>query len=946
MSASPSPMTAVEPAAWIAELLPKLQTPSITYFPIRHHSPACAAHLARWIAQHRPASILIEGPGSMNELIPLLVHERMRCPTAVFVNFTDKKGRLAPPPPLFDHTSDTESENDGEPETEIDAAPLPHPTENDPSPDDDRPDPAAPGSPRKRPTGGFPSFGPVRSAAYYPFCDYSPELVALRVGQAQGARLRFIDLDYAEKVLHGADGRVSRSPGDPSDGDPSGLIVSLAADPHLERSRYIQELTRKMGCRDFDELWDHLFETLCDAESTSAFIDRLATYCAMSRFDYTADDLERDGTNAREACMAACIREELALVRKEKTPRPILVVTGGFHTVALPDLVAREVPRPKRPSLADGEAGQWLMRYSFDQLDSLQGYSAGMPTPGFYDLLWQAAAPTALPAERAAARRDRAAECLVEIGRRSRARQSAAVLSTPDVIAAVQMMKQLAMFRGHPWPQREDLLDGIRSCFVKGEMGVEGQLVMRLARELLAGNRVGELPPGAGQPPIVDDFLREARRLRLPVDAVERKEVSLELYRSETHRATSRFLHRLDFLGAPFAKFVDGPDFVTGQGLDRLHETWSACWSPAAESALIEASLFGPTVEEAALGKLVHEISHLEEQGTARSTETAVAFLIRACRLGLHSLIPRLVQLIDLHIAEDASFTSVVTGLSQLDLLATARDPLEAAELEACPSLMTVAYHRACRLLDDLSRCPDEAVHGVIGSLRTLREILTSHAEAQPEGAVTGGGRGVSREAAEYSPSPALASRTANPAPPRQHRWDADRDLFHDGLRRLLRGAADESQGAIVGAAAGVLFSDGRLGEDELIELVLGYLRGTEVESNRRLGILRGLLATAREVAWQVRRFIEALDTQFDAWDEATFLGILPELRLAFADLTPQEITRVADRAAHLHGETTLGDIVHTDVSEEDVHIALRLNHDVQQALAHDGFAAGTASAK
>ena len=60
-----------------------------------------------------------------------------------------------------------------------------------------------------------------------------------------------------------------------------------------------------MGCRSFDELWDHLFEAARASLTTDAFIDRLATYCAMARMDYTNQELFDDGTLAREQCMAA-----------------------------------------------------------------------------------------------------------------------------------------------------------------------------------------------------------------------------------------------------------------------------------------------------------------------------------------------------------------------------------------------------------------------------------------------------------------------------------------------------------------------------------------------------------------------------------------------------------------------------------------------------------------
>lgn len=816
----------------VHDWLPKLRTGPVRYFPIRHHSPACASHVRSWIEQHRPVSILVEGGASYDPLIPALVDERLECPAAIFTSFVDKRGRL-----------------------------------NDPE------------VPK--------SFGPARFAAFFPLCDYSPELVALRTGHAIGARLRFIDLDFGDSTL------IRRRSGAPADA-PSGIrIESLAADPHLMHSRYLQALAAKFGCRDFNELWDHLFEGCVDSLPTDAFLDRLATYCILARLEYSAGDLDRDATTAREAFMAAAINDEIERNKAEQRPGVILVLTGGFHSVVLPDLVARRDAVPKAHTFADGEINTYLIRYSFDQLDALAGYSAGMPSPDFYDQLWKAA-PTA------EARSQVAAEMLIEIARRTRSQQLPTALSTADALAAVQLTRQLAEFRGHPWPLREDVLDGVRSCFVKGEMDTEGRLLLKLVYEMLAGNRIGKTPPGIAIPPIVEDFRQEAKRLRLPVDAVERREMVLDLYRSAPHRQVSRLFHRLEFLGAPFAAFQSGPDFVRGVGLERLQEHWLVCWSPSIEAALIEASIYGPTIEDAALHKLVELVGKLDEEGKGRNAAGAVELLVRACRLGLHARMDFLLELVAAHVAEDPSFISLVSGLAQLDLLQQAREPLEASHLTQLPEVTAATYRRACKLLDDIAGCPDDQVDPNLRALQTLREVLAS------------------------------ASRERERP---EDLWD--RALFQDGLLRVMTYPTHQAQPTLVGAAAGIRFCEGALSEPELLGMVEGYLRG---DVKKCCALFRGLLATAREVAWQLAGLVQVLNQQLEAWDQPTFLAALPELRLAFADLTPREVVQVADRVAELHDGETVGELVFSDVAEGDVLLALRLTEIVQNSLKSDGL--------
>jgi hypothetical protein len=816
-----------EPDRLLAEVRGKWRTPGITYLPVRHHSPACAIRVRRWIAAHRPASVLVEGPSSFTPLIPHLVHPECRSPVAFYSYFRDKSNRLG---------AKTEAQHN-----------------------------------------------PARFAGFYPMCDYSPEMVALRDGHAIGARLRFIDLDYAGKIL-------ARGPA-PDDEPPRREL--LADDPHLAHSRYLKELATRFGCRDFNEVWDHIFEAAFDLDD-DAFIDRLLTYCTLARSEYSAEHLRADGTEAREACMAAAICDEADRNRAEGRTGPIVVVTGGFHTVVLSDLVAARPPAPKSIAFAADETASYLIRYSFDQLDALAGYASGMPSPEFYERQWHTEAA-------AEARTRLIGDWLVAFAQLSRDRQLATPLTTPDAIAALQIARQLAELRGHPWPLREDMLDSIRSCFVKGEIGIEGSPVMALVRDALAGRRIGQLPAGASLPPIVDDFHHHARRLRLAVEQVERRELALELYRNATHRQISRFLHQLDLLGVPFGSFIDGPDFVRGASLERVQELWRVCWSPATDGALIDAAVYGAAVEEAALGKLVEMIDQLEASGQGRNTDAAVSFLVRACRLGLHPRVAFLIPMIDRHIADDPAFASVVAGLSQLDLLGHAREPLEAMDLTELPALALAAYRRACKLLDDLTLCPDEGVDANLRGLRMLREVVVSAHEKNDAG--------------------------------------LDTELFLAGLQRMVMAPIGPSQTALVGAAAGILFGEGRMSEEELLRLVAGYLGGV-CEAKKITSFLRGLLTTAREVAWQLTSLLRAFDEQLGKWDQATFLAVLPDLRLAFTDLTPREILSVADQVANLHGADSLGDVVATDLEEAEVLLGLRLTDRVREVLKKDGLEA------
>ncbi len=639
----------------LERLLGQLISGDILFFPIRHHSPACAWHLQRLIEQYRRTSILVEGPANFTPLIPLILHPRTRTPFAVYTTYVDTTRRV--------NKSLAKERGD---------------------------------------------FGPARFAAYYPFCNYSPELVALRSGIAAGARLQFIDLDYPRQVL-------SEKPADDLPAAPR--VDSLLEERHLKRSAYLKQLAKRTGCRDQDELWDHLFEVNYAEVSTETFVKNVAAYCYMARHDYLPDELAADGTRAREQSMAKAIREERAAGRSGN----ILVVTGGFHTVVLPDMLHSETDEQKLP-IPDGESiSPVLIRYSFDQLDSLNGYAAGMPSPHYYDQFW----------DRAIEGQPRpfletAANLLVEIGRLTREKSLPNALSTADEIAALEQARRLALLRGHVGPTREDLLDGVRSCFVKGSMDAEGAVLMGIARHVLSGTAIGDIPPEAGAPPLVENFRAVAIELRLNITESVRRKLSLDIYRSVAHRTISRFFHSLSFLQAPFAALVAGPNFVQGTGLQRLQEHWDYFWSPRTESALVEASVYGSTVEEAAANRLRQDVINLEQQGRGRSALEAVRMLVMACRMGLHRHTKQLLDLIAGNVVEDSSFVSVVQAMNQLLLLWQSREPLEAHHLPEIPSLLRIAYERACYLVRGLASSPQEEIYSVLQAFNTIREALAA----------------------------------------------------------------------------------------------------------------------------------------------------------------------------------------------------------------------------
>lgn len=792
--------------------------PDVVYFPVRHHSPACALHLRGLIRERRPKTILIEGPTGFDRFVDLLGHDDTRPPVAIYSFCSARAGG--------------------------DAA-------------------------------GFEK-SKRRRGAYYPFCDYSPEWVALREGRRVGAAIRFIDLDFPQQL------RVDRTE------RLSGRLATLLGERYFQRSAHLRRLAAERGCRDQDELWDRLFEAWAGHISVDTFIAQVAAYCRLSRLDVTDAEHDQDGTTAREAEMAWHIRGALDERAAAGNAEPLLVVTGGYHSVALPALVAAGGKRPRIDTAGLTDAGSVLIRYSFDRLDRVNGYAAGMPQPAYYQRAWEALDAGGPEAP------DVALELIAGTAVRARELELDQAPSTAAVIAAHEQVRRLADLRGNPQPLRTDVLDAIASCFAKGAIDIEGQAILSVAFGLMSGDAVGSVPRAAGMPAIVEDFHAVARSLRLRIASTETRQLALDVYRDAADRRVSQFLHVLTFLEVPFAARQAGPQLTAGHVGKRLQETWQYGWSPQTESALVDAAVWGNSLREAAATRFLEELDELGQEGGNRSAEVASTVLSRACLLGLHELTDRILRWLRACVREDPSIVSLSHGLTHLTLLWESRDPLGAEGLHAVPELARGCMERACYLMSELRRTASADVPPAVDALVELRLALAGT----------------------------------------EQDW-FDAELYWASLEPMATRQPCEPM--LAGAAAGLLYAGGRWSEEQLAAALAGHVAG-RARSRAAAAYLGGVAAAAREALWQSSAILRVLREIIEDSSHEEFLALLPELRLSFARLTPRETDAMGEIVARALGASSFGPIVDHELSEVEVARNLHLAHQIAAVLRRDGL--------
>jgi hypothetical protein len=698
--------------------------------------------------------------------------------------------------------------------------------------------------------------------------------VAARLAHGAGVPATFCDLEVGEQAAAAATAVL------PGDG-------SLLREDVYEHSRALTALAERLGCRDHEDLWELLFEADPAELDLDEHLARMAAYCLLARRDHSDTDLDRDGTRAREAEMVHHVRE--ALAARSAGTGPVLAVLGGFHAVALPDLLSDPPPRPQL-DIGKVEEGSALIRYSFDRLERLNGYASGMTSPGWHQRIWDERRQGAMPD---AARRAAALTILLDVAQEMRVRHRTPV-ATPTLATAQRQVLLLTDLRQRPAPLRSDLVDAVTSCLVQGEVDVEGRLVRAVTNAVLTGRRVGRVPPGTGTPPLVRDTLARLAALRLDTDAAEPRNVALDLYRNPAHRLISRTLHGLRLLGVPFAEHVAGPDFVRGTGLSRLQERWTYLWTPASEGQLAEVSLFGSTLPEAVEAKFTQLLAAASADGRVPSSPEACSLLAQGAVVGLHEQIDSAITLLSQALAAEPSFVAAVTTTGSLALLEEGREPLEARRLTGLADLLATAYSRALFLCAELQG-DEEPPAAVATALARLRELLAS---------------------------PAGASLDPEPF------WARVEELRRGHDRPLVRGAA-----------AGLASTAGRLSLEDLTRAVAGHL-DSSIPARDAVAFIQGLFATAREAVWQASGLVEQLDRRLTGWDEAAFLRALPDLRLAFADLTPRETDRVAEIVAALHGGARPDVGVRHDIDEQAVAANLALSQMIADVLERDGLGA------
>ncbi|MDQ2886270.1 MAG: DUF5682 family protein [Chloroflexota bacterium] len=665
-----------------------------------------------------------------------------------------------------------------------------------------------------------------KRAAYYPFTHFSPEWQALRYAVQHGIPARFMDLpqavqmarDPAQELLAALppaqpDGETPATHGDDTlsqaettlDAPPVEPVPALEEDP-------LAMLARAAGYADNELWWEQQIEQRRD-------VDNLFEGILEAMTELRADKTPK---NREEAQREAHMRQTIRAALREGFQR-IAVVCGAWHAPVLIEPGPAKADAALLSGLRRVKVEATWIPWTNSRLSYRSGYGAGVTSPGWYEHLWTA------PDRITIRWITRAAHLL---------RTQGLDASSASIIEAVRLSESLAALRDLPMPGLAEQHEAIETVLCNGNAAP-----MSLIRnQLEIGEKLGEVPTEAPAVPLQRDLEAKQRRLRLKPSA-EITTLDLDL-RKETDRERSQLLHRLRLLSIEWGELQP-----TRGKAGTFHEVWQVQWRPEFAVAVIEANIWGNTVEVAATAFVRQQANHVQDlpQLSKLLDSTILAELPEA--------VETLLQEIQKRAAVSSDVRHLMDALPPLTRVARYGDVRQTSAERILPVIdglferVLIGLPGACASLDD------DAAQQMLGSIDNVQESVS------------------------------LLDRMNQRA-----EWQAC-------LHRLME--TEALHGLIRGRCCRLLLEQKVLDDAELQRLT-GLALSTANPAPQAAAWIEGVLRGSALTVLHQDGLWHALDAWLSDLNGETFEALLPILRRAFSDFQPAERRKMGEKVKHL----------------------------------------------
>ncbi len=443
-----------------------------------------------------------------------------------------------------------------------------------------------------------------RHAVFYPFTNFSPEWQAIRYSLQRGIPARWIDLPWknrfgdvkkeqsnlAEKTDENTSEKTAIS--EKSSANINTTEEKEEAQSYNDSSyEPLEVLAEIAGYSNAEEWWESLVERTHNqpqdifqavAEMMRAL--RKQTDPLAANNVYQNDSIETlkipqnslGSLSTEDDCREAYMRKEIRQAISDKKEK-IAVICGAWHVPALEDYNKENQEQidekilALKPSQSSKLLATWVP-WSNSRLSYRSGYGAGIYSPGWYQHLWEYE-------DKASVR------WIVRAAQLLRGQDLDA--SSASVIEAVRLAEMLAIMREISGPGLKELTQAIQTVLCHGE----STPLSLIRNRLEIGESIGKIPKNTPIIPLQKD-LETWQTGKLLISEVE-KTIELDL-RQKLDLDRSLVLRRLDILGVPWGKLTKENQKGTAR------EFWKLKWDVAFVVMLIEQSIWGTTIEEAA----------------------------------------------------------------------------------------------------------------------------------------------------------------------------------------------------------------------------------------------------------------------------------------------------------------------------------------------------------
>lgn len=573
----------------------KHENSKITYFPIRHHSPASSRFLTDYLTQKSPKLVFFEFPSDAQDEISYIAEKDTKPPIALYSFFKDDQNQLG-----------------------LNGIFTPNPKI------------------------------PKKFHAWYPLTQYSPEYVLISYCTKNKIPIYCIDAPF----LQIAENQLKHSI-IPQSGTLSQYLEPLNEQNASQMSQFYEILADYFGNQSMEDIWDIIFEIPGQLETKDDYLKVFIEYCINLRLSTPDEIFVKEAIMFRENYM----KSEINRIKKKHPKIPatdILVVTGGLHSVILPQITSKtkSIPKSKLKSITS------LIPFSFSRVSNLSGYSSGNWAPYFYNQLWEnylkfhTSSSTSFYEETYL-------DSISTIFYKSR--QNGLLLSTADSIAVHQTSRLLASLRFRTFPNVRDIQEALILCCIKENPQTSNQVFQQIIMSYFIGTKIGAITKKYTKVGVQKDFYFKFTNFGIELTD-KTLTIELNLHQSKD-RLMAEFFWQLEFLEIPgFSNIYGTRDLKSN--FDIFKEKWSMQWSPKIDLKLLEISIYGTTIEECVLN-ILHEKMSLFQDNVAKNA----SFLFIALKMGLSSQIGPLTNKVQKSVSLDRNFFHLVEAFFTILLI-------------------------------------------------------------------------------------------------------------------------------------------------------------------------------------------------------------------------------------------------------------------------------------